>query len=94
MEAVRGRCGLEAGTLVFDTAGVLTSIVFRLKLLGDLLRVYFSRFSGLQKKISRFFSCKKKVENDFNKMTLVTFLMRWNKMNDFQINEKSVNETV
>jgi hypothetical protein len=47
IEAVRARCCFWAGTFGFATTGVLTSIVFRLKMFGDLLRVYLSRLSSL-----------------------------------------------
>lgn len=49
IEAVRARWGFGSEAPAFVTAGVLTSIVFRLKILGDLLRVYLSRLSSLQK---------------------------------------------
>lgn len=50
IDAVRARCCFWFGTLALVTAGVLTSIVFRFKMLGDLLRVYLSRLSSLEEK--------------------------------------------
>lgn len=47
IDAVRARCGFVSAPPDFVTAGVLTSIVFRLKMFGDLLRVYLSRLSSL-----------------------------------------------